>query len=139
MKIKSTDTVNSTSSVKKAGKTKSAGGTFASHLTEAEESHGVVSTSAIGSIDALLSLQGMETATEGNSKARKYGENVLDALETILHDLLIGAVPISRLQNLADMMSQQREQGNVSPKMLEIIDEIEARALIELAKYEAFM
>jgi hypothetical protein len=138
MKIKSTDTVSSAGGVKKTAKTKSAGGvSFSSHLQEAEEAQAVVSTSAIGGIDSILSLQSMGSSTDGNSKARQYGTDVLDVLEKILHDLLAGGVPVSRLQNLATLMQRQREYGNVNPQMLDIIDEIETRALVELAKYEA--
>lgn len=140
MKIKSTDTVSSAGGVKKASKAKSASGaSFSSHLQETEEAQGVISTGAIGGIDALLSLQSVGSATEGNAKARQHGTDVLDVLEKILHDLLAGGVPVSRLQNLAVLMERQREYANVSPQMLDIIDEIETRALVELAKYEAEM
>ncbi len=140
MKIKSTDSVSSTSSTRKTGKTKSAGGaTFASHLQETEEAQGVTSTSAVSNIDSLLSLQSMGSSTDRNSRARQHGEDVLNSLEGILHDLLMGGVPVSRLRNLADLMQRQREYSGVSPKMAEIIDEIETRALVELAKFESMM
>ncbi|TAH37562.1 MAG: hypothetical protein EYC62_01380 [Alphaproteobacteria bacterium] len=140
MKIKSTDSVSSSVGVRKAGKTKSAGGSsFASHLQETEETQGVMSTSAVSNVDSLLSLQAMGSSTDKNTKARQHGEEVLDVLERVLHDLLAGGVPVSRLRNLADMMQRQREYAGVSPKMLEIIDEIETRALVELAKLEAYL
>jgi hypothetical protein len=136
MKIKSNDPVGGASSVKKASRTKSAGGTFASHLSEPEETQGVTGTSAVGSLDSILSLQGVGDATEGNRKAKQYGEDVLKSLELLLHDLLDGSIPRSHLQQLADLMQEQREFGQMSPKMQEIVEEIETRALIELAKYE---
>ncbi len=137
MKIKSTDSIGSSSAVRRTGKTKPASGAnFASHLSETEQAEGVVSTNAVGNIDSLLSLQALESTGGGNAKARRHGEDVLGVLQEILHDLLMGGVPAARLRNLADLMQRQRVASGVDPKMMEIIDEIETRALVELAKYE---
>jgi hypothetical protein len=138
MRIKSTDNTSSTSSVKKAGKAKaSSGASFASHLDAPAEAQEVTSTNAVGSIDSLLSLQAEETGGNANSRAKRYGADVLDSLEKILLDLLAGGVPVSRLRQLAELMRRQREYAGVDANMLDIIDEIETRALVELAKYEA--
>ncbi len=140
MKIKSTDSASPTSSVRRAARSKGASGSsFSAHLQGPEEAQGISGVSPLGNIDSLLSLQAMGSATDHRSKARQHGEDVLNSLEGILHDMLVGSLPISRLQNLADMMQKQRELGNLSPKMAEIIDEIETRALIELAKYESYI
>lgn len=137
MRIKSTDSTTPLSSVKKAGKAKASGDvSFASHLDGPSEAAEVSSTSAIGNIDSLLSLQADEQGS-ANSRAKKYGDDVLDSLEKIFFDLLNGGVPVSRLRNLAELMQRQREYAGVDSGMLDIIDEIETRALVELAKYEA--
>jgi hypothetical protein len=138
MKIKSTDSLTSASSVRKAGKAKAASGSsFATHLEEASEAQGVTGTAAVGNIDSILSLQAEENSLNPNGRAKKYGNEVLDNLDKILLDILAGGVPINRLRQLADLMQRQREYAGVDGKMLDLIDEIETRALVELAKFEA--
>lgn len=137
MKIKSTDSIGSSSGVKKPTRARGSGGaSFASHLSEPEEAQSVSSTNPLSNIDSLLSLQGIGTSIDGRRRARQYGEDVLKSLEVLLHDLLMGEIPLTHLQELADLMQQQREFGDLDPKMQEIVEEIETRALVELAKYE---
>ena len=47
--------------------------------------------------------------------------------------LLLGTIPMSKLEQLAQLIRAKREQID-DPKLLEILDEIELRAAVELAK-----
>ena len=47
--------------------------------------------------------------------------------------LLLGTIPQSRLEQLAHLVRAQREQLN-DPKLTAVLDEIELRAAVELAK-----
>ena len=58
---------------------------------------------------------------------------MLDKLEEIRLGLLLGTIPQSRLEQLAHLVRAQREQVN-DPKLTAILDEIELRAAVELAK-----
>jgi hypothetical protein len=60
---------------------------------------------------------------------------MLDRLEDIRHGLLMGAIPRDRLQELAAAVRRQREAID-DPRLVEILDEIELRARVELAKLE---
>jgi len=61
------------------------------------------------------------------------GADILDKLEEIRRDILAGAVPRDRLENLAQSLRQRRVQVS-DPRLIEIIDEIELRAAVEIAK-----
>ena len=58
---------------------------------------------------------------------------MLDELEQIRLGLLLGAIPRARLEQLAQMVRARREQLD-DAKLIAILDEIELRAAVELAK-----
>ncbi|KAF0115859.1 MAG: fliX [Rhodospirillaceae bacterium] len=110
---------------------------FSAHLrclVESGEPAPTETTAAIGGIDALLMVQG---STDNDSQARRRmvqrGEDVLECLEDIRKGLLLGTIPKERLTGLAQMMRLHREQG-VDAALAAILDEIELRAEVELAK-----
>ncbi|MDR3440791.1 flagellar assembly protein FliX [Telmatospirillum sp.] len=125
---------------KKTAKTdKASTGAFAEKLAETfegpEESHAVETPTAVGGIEALLVTQAVGDALDGEERRRlvKYGEDLLDKLEEIRHGLLLGAIPKEKLIALAQMVRSRR--GHVSdPRLSGILDEIELRAEVELAK-----
>ena len=59
----------------------------------------------------------------------------LDRLEDIRQGLLVGAISKPRLEELAGTIKETRESA-LDPVMSDILDEIELRAKIELAKLE---
>ena len=59
----------------------------------------------------------------------------MDRLEAVRLGLLSGGIPISELRSIADLVERQRE--SVTDAGLQaLLDEIELRARVELAKYE---
>jgi hypothetical protein len=58
---------------------------------------------------------------------------MLDELEQIRLGLLLGQIPQARLEQLAQMVRARREQLD-DPKLIAILDDIELRAAVELAK-----
>lgn len=114
-------------------------GAFAEKLAEtiesAEEAQGVDAPAAVGGIQALLATQAVDDSLEREERRRliAYGEDMLDKLEDIRHGLLLGSIPKDKLISLAQMVRSRR--GNVSdPRLAGILDEIELRAEVELAK-----
>ena len=95
---------------------------------------GSAKTKAVASVDALLALQSVPDATTGRARAVKRGENMLDVLDNIKIDLLAGAVPQSHLNRLLSIVNANREQ-DLEPELVQILDEIELRARVELAKF----
>jgi hypothetical protein len=118
---------------------KSSTGAFADRLAEtfeaAEENHAVEAPSAVTGIDALLATQAIGDALDGEQRRRlvKYGEDVLEKLEEIRHGLLFGAIPKEKLIGLAQMVRSRRDRVT-DPRLAAILDEIELRAEVELAK-----
>jgi hypothetical protein len=63
----------------------------------------------------------------------RRADGLLDQLSDLQADLLAGVVPAARLQALTDMLRAKRE-GVDDPRLSDLIDEIELRAEVELAK-----
>lgn len=114
------------------------GAEFAEHLQETAAvvgSSGTTEAGSVNSVDAILAIQESSDATSGRSRglAMGYANDVLDNLEDLRRDLLLGAIPKEKLGGLAQKMRAQRHQVDDS-KLKEIIDEIELRAEVEIAK-----
>ena len=110
---------------------------FSDHLSKAEESE-VAGTSGVVGVSALSGLLGVQEVEEDGERASRRrlaqrGADILDKLEEIRRDILAGVVPRDRLENLAQSLRQRRVQVS-DPRLIEIIDEIELRAAVEIAK-----
>jgi hypothetical protein len=84
-------------------------------------------------MDALLALQSVEDPLFARRKAVRRGNALLDTLETIKADLLLGQVSEGRLNQLMALIGQARERN--LPGLDPILDDIELRARVELAKF----
>lgn len=121
----------------KAGKGVSGSG-FSDHLSgQVDSSSPVASTVAAQSVDALVAIQEVPDSTTGraNARAQKWGNDALDQLERIRMDLLMGAIPKDHLINLARMVTERREHA-IDPYLSSLLDDIELRVRVEIAKYE---
>ncbi|MBM3507080.1 MAG: hypothetical protein FJX64_05030 [Alphaproteobacteria bacterium] len=63
----------------------------------------------------------------------RRGFDLLDRLDEIRMGLLMGAIPKDRLGNLVRLVRARRD-GVMDPKLTAILDDIELRAMVELAK-----
>lgn len=115
-----------------AGRGAAPAGEFASHLTP-EPTPAAVNTAAPVATNPLLSIQEIADATTGRSRARARGEAMLDRLDEIRLGLLTGAVPKERLVELSRLARVRRGETD-DPRLVEVLDEIELRAEVELAK-----
>ncbi|MDA0655765.1 MAG: flagellar assembly protein FliX [Proteobacteria bacterium] len=86
-------------------------------------------------IDALLSIQEVDDAVDGRTRqGQRWGESVLDKLEELRIGLIGGVIPLADLEAIATMLEEGR--GKVeNPALSGVLDEIELRARVELAKY----
>lgn len=88
----------------------------------------------VGSVDALLALQSVEDPVLAKKKSIKRGHQLLDGLERLKTDLLVGRVSETRLNNMLKML---KNAPNVDdPALQEVIDDIELRVQVELAKLD---
>jgi hypothetical protein len=110
------------------------GGTFAPVFAEETRSNAPVSASTpLSGVDALIALQEMADPLNGRSKAARRGRDMLDLLDEVRAGLLDGQVSRSTLNSLTALVSVQREDF-VDPHLAEVLDEIDLRARVELAK-----
>ena len=87
------------------------------------------------SVDAILSVQETDDPTQRRGKRLgiQYGGDLLDHLEELRRDLLLGATDIDKLGSIAQKIRSHRRQSD-DVKLNEIIDEIELRVEVEIAK-----
>jgi hypothetical protein len=106
-------------------------------VSDTAESHaGVVAgPGPIAALDSILMLQGMEDATDGRSKGAAHGEQLLNLLDAVRDGLLAGGIPRSTLNRLAAAVTR-RHDAFADPKLQDVLDQIELRAHVELAKLE---
>lgn len=89
----------------------------------------------VGSIDALLALQEVGGPLERRRKAVRRAGVILDVLDEVKLALLDGGVPPAALERL--MAAVRLERGGADDARLQgLLDEIETRAAVELAKLE---
>jgi hypothetical protein len=138
MKIVGPNPMLSSSTIRRTGRTdRRPGADFAGHLSPTEEqasapSVGISSTPAI---DALLSLQEVPEDPRRRRRAMQRGLDLLDRLDDIRIALLSGGLPQEQLQRLAEALKGRKEPV-ADPRLAQILDEIEIRAAVELAKLE---
>jgi hypothetical protein len=88
---------------------------------------------AVGGIDALLALQGIEDPLERRKRAVKRGRAALDALDALKIGLLGGAFTAATLTSLQSAASQLKLSSG-SPDLDAVLGEIELRVEVEIAK-----
>ena len=139
--------VGPASSTARAGKTAKAspkgGSEFAQHLSDAiggvEESGVLESPVPVSGVDALLVVQAATDATDDDAQRRarkrlfERGETILNRLDELRHGLLMGTLPKDRLIELAQLVRGKRDHVD-DPLLAQVLDEIELRAEVELAK-----
>jgi hypothetical protein len=91
---------------------------------------------AIQGMDALLALQEVDERAERRSRAARHGHKLLDSLEAVKTDLLAGQVSEDRLELLATEVSNRQSSGD--EQVDEVLEEIELRVKVELAKLGRF-
>ena len=72
---------------------------------------------------------------QGKQRAIQHGHSMLDMLEQIRMGLLTGRLPESRLSQLQQAISRQK-QAVQDPNLSRLLDEIDLRAQVELAKLQ---
>lgn len=138
----------SSSSVQGAGRARKAGpasktGEFAAELDrlsgadEASAPEGVDQIGGVVGLGGILAAQSVDPEGVPDHRERQRraqrGAELLDRLEDVRRGLLLGTIPKSRLQELAHMVREKRERG-ADPVISRLLDEIELRAEVELAK-----
>ena len=91
---------------------------------------------AMTGMDAILALQAVEDPLTGRKKAIRRGTSLLDMLDEMKTDLLIGRVSADSLDSMVTMLSDMREK--TMPGLDSLLDDIDLRVRVELAKFGRF-
>lgn len=111
----------------------SLGGTEeAAEIAHAGQSLGV---RGVGSVDALIALQEVDGPLERKRRAVRRAGRILDVLDELKLTMLDGGMPSEALRRLATAVREERAAVE-DPGLLGVLDEIETRARVEMAKVE---
>ena len=95
---------------------------------------GVSSLTSIGSLLAVQAAQAPDDALTGRRRAVENATETLDILDEIKLGLLGGEVPLDKLHRLLERVETERDDVE-DPELDNLLDHIELRARVELAKY----
>ena len=140
MKIDGTKSSTDIQKKKDAKKSSSDGGAFKSMMDGAQETTKTVGSavsSGIASIDALLAAQTTEDPAQEKAKQRMKdrANDILAELDNLKLAMMNGRVTVGHMVSIADVVATHRDQIK-DPELSTIMDEIDLRAHVELAKLE---
>ena len=137
MKISGPNETQKAGNAKKTGKAGASTSSFSGLLgaEEATETQHAASAGVIARVDVLLAAQGSEDPAERASrgKMQKRGGDILHHLDKIRLAMLTGNLSVGNLIDIADVVAAHRERIG-DPQLAGILDEIDLRAQIEIAK-----
>ncbi len=122
--------------VRRTGSTSASG--FAEALSEAEgvrEAAPASPVAPMSGVSGLLGINEVDDEELHRRKAVKRGRFTLEALEQLRNAILMGSLPLSTLRNLERLVAEERALTH-HPMLNAVLDEIEVRAAVELAKLE---
>jgi len=134
-KIEGPGPVRTAQTVRRTAKAGATGGaSFAKTLDETSESGATYGVSGTGAISGVLGVQEVDDALAHASKGKLRAQDILDRLDDLRMELLTGAISKEKLMQLSRVVAARRAQVT-DPRLAEILDEIDLRAQVELAKY----
>lgn len=141
MKIDGTRSSSDINRKNEAKKTSSGDGTFKTMLgggsAATSSTAGAGLSAGIASVDALLAAQTAEDPAQQKSRKRmrERADQILDKLNDLKIAMLTGAVTVGHMVSIADVVASHREKIT-DPELSAILDEVDLRAQIELAKLQ---
>jgi len=141
MKVSGTGGPSKSSGVRPAGGGGGGGGGTAFKIASPSAAQapasvgGVAGVRGVMGVEALLALQVVETATERRRRSVSRAGRLLDELDGLKVALLGGELDVGQLERLARAVREQRA-GTDDPRLEAVLDEIETRAAVELAKLD---
>lgn len=100
-----------------------------------QEARAASAAQSVAGLDALLALQMVDDPLAGRRRGVRRGRAMLDALDELKLSLLAGRLPARDLARLLAAV-EGRERDSEDPRLESLLDEIELRARVELAKLE---
>lgn len=141
MKIQGPGKTSGPSKTNKKDKASSSDESFGDMVSsKAEGSAPAGTTKSIAMVDSLLAAQSVEdpTARAAKKRMRNRSMSVLDELEKLRMGMLSGSMTVGHMVDIADVVASHREKIT-DPSLTAIMDEIDLRAQVELAKMRVAM
>lgn len=138
MQIEGPKRTDATGKTDKTRKTTGTGGTsFREMLTDPMGVEAASAPVAVAGVNLFAALQAAEHATDQEQRRRALedADDLLNELEDLRIGLLLGSYTVNQLRNLASRLTRQRAMIN-DAALLSLLDDIQLRAAVELAKYE---
>ena len=121
---------------RKSGASTGPDGAFAEALSgDSEPVARVTGGGGVRAVNSFLSLQEVPDSEGRRRQAIQRGEDLLDRLDALRMDLLMGRLSRAAVQQLASLVAASRERID-DPGLEQVLDEIEIRVAVELAKYD---
>ena len=102
---------------------------------EAQKAAALTGAGPIAAVESILALQSVDDSAGGRSRGLAHGDQLLNLLDEVRDGLLAGGIPKPTLNRLAVAVAKRRENF-AEPRLQNILDEIDLRARVELAKLE---
>lgn len=141
MKVDGPGRTKGPSSTSKKDKAAKGDGTFGAMLSEKLQGASATSApQAVAAVDALLAAQEVGSATDQAARRRMSAraDDILQTLDRVRMALLSGNLTVGDVINIADVVAAHREKI-MDPKLTAVLDEIDLRAQIEIAKMRKAM
>lgn len=133
MKVTGSASARTASVRSRAGSSGKAGGDFAASLSSPTGAGSTAQAGQVGALDGLLALQEVTDPTDERRRTVLRAEDLIDRLNDIRLGLLAGRIPVERLRLMVSTLRDR--SANISdPGLRAVVEEIELRAAVELAK-----
>ncbi len=137
-KIEGTGPIRTAQTVRRVAKTgKSGGASFSKHLEgpdEVDTASAASGTCALGAVTGVVGIQEVDDALARAAKGKLRAQDILDKMDELRLELLDGRLSREKLLHLARVVNARRIEVS-DPRLAEILDEIDLRAQVELAKF----
>jgi hypothetical protein len=120
---------------RRAAQAPSGDGRFAEALSGDTAANAANAPQTVATVDNLFVLQEVADELTGRRRAVQRGSTLLDRLDDIRVGLLTGSLPRGQLEALRRIAREQIEFAG-DPQLTAILDEIELRVAVELAKLD---
>ncbi len=136
MKVSGPGRTTGPSKVKGPSKKGGDGESFSDMVTSGpQESAATTTSQSIAKVDSLLAVQATEdpTARAAKKRMKNLAGSILNELDKIRMAMLNGSLTVGHMVDIADVVASHREKI-ADPALTSIMDEIDLRAQVELAK-----
>jgi hypothetical protein len=135
-KIEGTGPIRAPQQIRRATKSGGASSTsFAKELDETGDSSASQGISGTAAVTGVLGVQEIDDALAQASRGKMRAMDILDRLDDLRVELLTGVLSREKLVQLTRIVGARRAQVT-DPRLAEVLDEIDLRAQVELAKYD---